>query len=254
MRRTILFFIIFFLLILISVKALDIKVDIDEVLEGNVNTIKYDSIIEDIFKLRLEFSNKGSVNYKTRIRLDIFNKSDLLYTSWSQEEPIYPGGMKNFYVYWYPLNLTGNFTGIIRVYYANEIMELDPIELYVKRTPIPDSSIEILDFKTYENEVEVSFKSSKALDNVIIIPSKYPKGWIFEQTKIEKINENEIQKATLAYKPSLWESKEVKIDIFTEDGKYYTSKTFLMEKEKTNVNILSYFIKIFKIFWVSPLL
>jgi hypothetical protein len=252
MKKIILLFILISLLILITVNGLEIKVGINEVLEGKVTTVKYDSIIDGVFKTRLEFFNPGSVSYNARIRLDIFNKTDLLYTTWSQEEPIYPSGMKNFYVYWYPLNLTGNFTGRIRVYYANEIMELDPIELYVMRTPTPDSSIEILDFKTYEDEVEVSFKINKTIDNIIIVPSKYPKGWIFEQKKIEKINENKIQKATLSYKPSLWESKEITIDIFTEDGKYYTTKSFLMEKEKLNINILSYFIKIFKIFSISP--
>lgn len=217
-------------LVFVSINAQKIDVEISQILDGKISAISYDKKIKDVFKIKVEFYNTGSLGYRSRIRLDILNNTDLLFTGWSQEKPLKPSDRAVFNVYWYPYNLRGKFTGKIRVYYANEI-KTDDIDVEVKDVSIPIQAIEITDFKTFDDEIEISLKSNETLKNVIIIPSGYPLGWIFEQTKIESMNKDHVKKVWLPYKPSLWEPANVKIEIVTEDGEYYTTKTFSLERE-----------------------
>ncbi len=244
--------ILFIVLFIPLSNAQIIGVGITEKLEGKVTSMSYDPNVSNVFNIKIEFTNTGSVAYRARARLDIFDENNLLFIGWSSEGDFKPGSMKIFLIHWNPFN-PGNFTGRLRIYYANEMIELDPLELNVLETQKSENVFEIQDFKTHDDEIEFSFKSNKALDDVVIIPSRYPKGWIFEQKFIEKINENDLNRINLPYKPSLWSPSEVTVEIVTEDGKYHTSKTFLMEKEKSTFNFISYFIKIIRIFSILPL-
>ncbi len=150
--------------------------------------------------------------------------------------------------------MSGNFTGKIRIYYANEIKELEPIKFKILGDIIHKKNVRITDLQTYEDRIEVSLRGNQDLKNIIIIPSGFPTGWIFEQSKIDSINKNEEKKIELKYEPTIWKPTEVTIHVFTEDGRQYTSKSFLMEKEKPTFNFISYFIKIFRIFSILPLI
>lgn len=245
--------ILFILLLIPPSNSQVISIGITENLEGKVTSMSYHPTIDDVFTIKVEFTNTGSVAYKARGRLDIFHENDLLFTGWSTEEEFAPASMRNFLIYWYPYDLKGNFTGRLRVYYANEIMELDPIELNVLEISTPENVFKIQDFETYEDKIDISFKSNKTLNNVLIIPLKYPRGWIFEQKKIEKINENDLNRVMIPYEPSLWSPNEVVIGIVTEDGRYFTSESFMMEKEETLLKFISHFIKILRVFSILPL-
>ena len=233
----------------------EVKVGVKEILESEITSLKYNSLLEpgEPFKVSFELYNSGSIDYRARVRLDIINQTNLYYTGWSEEKAIWPGSSGYFEVYWYPVNITGSLEARVRIYYANDIKELKPIKFKITGISKLEKDIEIIDFKTYEDRIVVSLRSNEELKDIIIVPSGYPYGWIFEQSKIEKIGKDEEKKVEIKYEPTIWKETEVMIHVFTEDGKYYTNKSFLMKKEESNVNILSYFIKIFKIFWLSPL-
>ena len=251
------FFLIFFILLSLPYfsYAQEVKVGVKEILESEITSFKYNSLLEsgEPFKVSFELFNSGSIGYRARVRLDILNQTNLYYTGWSEEKSLWPGSSGYFEVHWYPVNITGDLEARVMIYYANDIKELKPIKFKIVGIGTPEKDIEITGFKTYEDRIVVGLKSNKELEDIIIVPSGYLYGWIFEQSKIDKISKDEEKKVELKYEPTIWKETEVMIHVFTEDGKYYTSKSFLMKIEKSNVNILSYFIKIFKIFWISPL-
>lgn len=226
--------IVSFLLILSISKAQMVDVNIQEVIEVEAINIDYNSTITDgrPFKVSFELFNPGSVGYKTRIRLDIFDQDNLIFTGWSNEEYFFPGNRRTYGLYWHPLDLEGKFKASIRIYFINKIKKIKPIKFEVKPVEkTPENAFDILDFRTYDEEVELLVKSNRTLENIGIVPSNYPTGWIFEQTKIDKLESGSIKKINLRYEPSLWVQGDVTIGIFTEDGKYYTSKSFTMERE-----------------------
>jgi len=234
-----------FILLPNTLNAQNLGVNVTEILTAEAINVNYDSIVEDgkVFKTSFELFNSGSIGYKARVRLDVFNDKNLVYTGWSDEKSLPPGIRVFFRVYWYPSNSTGNFTGRLMIYYANEIEKMDTIEFEVKGISIPEKSIEIVDFKTYDEEVEIALKSDQSLNNVVVIPSGYPLGWVFEQTMIEKLEKNKVKRIGLVYKPSLWKPTLIKLDVITEDGKYYTSESFLLERETGIRRLLYYSLK-----------
>ena len=109
----------FFLMFSLS-KAQVVDVTIKEVVEINITNIDYNSTITDgkPFKVNIELFNPGSVGYTARIRLDIFDQDDLIFTGWSDEKHFFPGNRGVYDLYWYPSGLEGKFKASIRIYFA----------------------------------------------------------------------------------------------------------------------------------------
>jgi len=246
---------IFILVIILAfpLNSQEVEVYIKGVLKSEVTSLKYNSELKygEPFKVSFEILNSGSLDYRARVRLDVLNGDDLFYAGWSKEIPLWPGQSRYYELYFYPVNMTGNFTGKIRIYHANEIKELEPVQFKIESMITPEKNIQLTGIKTYEDRIEVGLRSDQELNNVIIIPSDYPMGWIFEQSKIDEIRKGEEKKVELRYEPTIWKPTEVVIHVFTEDGKQHTSESFLMERENP-VSIISYFIKILRIFSISP--
>ncbi len=225
-----------FLLMFNISKSQSVDINIKEVTRFETEKINYNSTITDgkPFKINLELLNSGSVGYKARIRLDIFDKNNLIFTGWSDEKQLFPGDLKTYDLYWYSLNVKGRFKALAKIYFANNITKIKEINFEVKPSSKSNENIfEIFNFRTYEDEVIFLAKSNKTVENIIFMPSNYPSDWIFEQNNVDKFENGDIKVIHIKYEPSLWRQSDVKINIFTEDGKYYTSKTFTLTKENS---------------------
>jgi hypothetical protein len=180
---------IFLALSLFSIaNSILIEVEIPKSLEGNFTSFSYDSS-KDILKFWFEFYNSGSTAYRTRIRLDVFNDSKIVFTGWSDEKVLMPGDRKNFEIYWYT-NSTGNFSARVRAYFGNEIFERR-ISLEKKNSFSPEDVFEIKNFRTYDDFIVFDIKAKRNAKDVVILPSDFPLGWIFEQKKIDFLKEGE---------------------------------------------------------------
>lgn len=226
-----------------------IGVGVSEVLKTEVLGLEYNSLIEngEPLKVSFELSNIGSIGYRARVRLNIYNRTNLLQTVWSSEENLPPGIGYHFNVY-YPVNSEGKFKARVRVYYANEIEEVKSFDFQVKKIISPKNTFYITNFRTYKEEVEFNLRSNETLENILIVPTNCPTGWVCEQKKLDGIKENETKKISLFYNPSLWKESGITINIFTEDGKYGTTETFVMKKVGFLSQFLHDFSKLFKDF------
>jgi hypothetical protein len=224
-----LFFTIIFLILFVTVSlAAKIEVIISEKINSEVDYVNY-TISNNILKISSSFYNIGSVDYKARMRADIFDEMNLIFTAWSKEEPLRPGERKDFEIYSF-VNTSGNYTTNLRVYYANEILDYENRSFELKNFSLTKDIFEIKDFRTYDDYVKFSIRSSQPLENVIVISSKYPVSWTFEQVKIEKLDANKRRSVSLPYQ-GVFSSIPITITILSEDGKYATSETFLLKKE-----------------------
>ena len=225
------FLITIFIFLSIAVNAQEIKVNVIETLKIEALGLKYNSSIENGEPLKISFEvfNTGSVGYKTRVRLDIYKQKELIQTLWSNEEDFIPGVIHHFDIY-YPTTQVGNFKAELKFFFANEIKELKSFNFQVKKVTLHENIFDIKEIETYENEIELKIISNKTLENVLIIPTNCPIGWICEQTKIEKINSNELSQINLPYESNLWRDSDITFNILTEDGKYITTKSFTLKK------------------------
>lgn len=226
--KKILFSILSFLLIIQIANCAMIEVKIPQDLKGNISSYSFNYSL-DLSKFQVEFYNTGSIAYKSRIRMNIFNDSQWLFTGWSEEKTLMPGDRKYFEIYWYT-NSTGNFTVNLRPYFANEILEKQ--FTFEKNTSyLPEDIFDIENFRTYNDYVIFDVKSKKDATNVIIMPHDFPLGWVFEQKKIDIINKGVEKTVVIKYQSAVWTLGKIAILVASDEGKYYTEKTFELKKE-----------------------
>lgn len=221
---------LFFIFILLTITVFAIKIDVAvaEIIDGKIITI-FKPTVNGVFEIPIELDNIGSVNYIARIKLEIYNATkDLIFIGWTNEQSLKPGNIANYNLYFFP-NSSGNFSGKLKAYYANEIKDYNNLSFEIL-SPSPQGSFELSNFRTYEDYIKVEIKSNKSLENVFVIPSQYSAGWIFEQVKLNKLGVARTI-VRIPYKPTIFSEKSVTINVATKDGKYFSSKTFLMKKE-----------------------
>jgi len=233
-----------FLLTLIPVaNAVIIEVKIPKVLRGEISSFYY-NISGNLMTFKVEFYNSGSIGYKSRVRIDVFNDSQQIFTAWSEERKFVPGDRKIFELFWFT-NLTGNFSGRIRAYFANEIVEKE-FKLEKSFAYPAEKAFSISNFRTYENAVVFDLKSEKYAGNVVIVPENIPLGWIFQQKRLE-IRENEVKTVAISYKPAIWSEENLTLSIASLDGKYFTQEEVRLKKESGFLGFIHYFIDVLKL-------
>ena len=236
MNKTFLFLVLcFFILTKIAFSSL-IEVDISEDIKSE---IIHESITTsfNIVNFSIEFYNTGSVPYDTRARIFVYKEGKLIFSGWSQEEDMMPGEKKAFDVYWYA-NSPGNYESKLRVYFGNEIIEDEKREIQIKDPPEPEDVFIIENFRTYDDHVVFDIVSKNNVENVIIIPSGYVSGWIFEQKIIESIKKDMIKTISIDYQPTVWKPTNLKIAVIAEDGRFYSEKIVEMKKEQGIMNLI----------------
>ena len=235
MRRIVLLFILVTLVLTkIAVSSL-IEVNIFEEIKGDVlresKNISFGAV-----KFSIEFLNTGSIAYSARARIYIYKEGRLIFNGWSQEKSLMPGDIKNFDIYWLT-NSSGKYESKLRMYFGNEINESEKDEFQVETLKSEDV-FEITSFRTYDDHVVFDIRSKNDAKNVIIIPSKYSLGWIFEQKTLDYLKKDSIKTVSINYHPTVWESKSLKLAIASNNGNYYSEKTVEMKKEEGILGII----------------
>jgi hypothetical protein len=244
MKAKLLVFLLFFSLVLSNANAVLIEVKVPKTLKGNVTSFSYD-FSKNLVAFKLEFYNSGSISYTGRARIDVFNDSQTIFTAWSEEKKFMPGDRKIFELYWFT-NLTGNFSGRIRMYFANEMLEktFDLEKIYSYPT---ENVFTISSFRTYENAVVFDLKAEKDVKNVVIIPENIPLGWIFQQKKIEEMKKGEVRTVAISYKPTVWSEENLALSIADGDGKYFAQEEVKLKKESGLLGFVHYLIDLLKL-------
>ncbi|MCS7106096.1 MAG: hypothetical protein NZ942_02155, partial [Candidatus Aenigmarchaeota archaeon] len=181
-----------------------------------------------VLKINLEFFNTGSIPYKARARFDILNSSEIVFTGWSKEETLMPGEAKNFELFYYS-SKTENLTSRLRIYYANEIIE-KYFNLTLEKKKNPEDIFQVKNFRVYDNYLRFEVKANKST-KIFVIPSNFLPGCIFEQAEVE-LKENKNTEIILPFSCQVWFPHEITVEIVNEDGSYYHSNSFYLEKEK----------------------
>jgi hypothetical protein len=180
--------------------------------------LTYPNSTKRTFELLAEFYNRGSSAYFARARLDVFKENES-FTAWSEEKVLYPGDRESFKLYWFP-SLSGNFSARIRIYYAGEILERFLNFSATKPNATKDP------FLVYKDEVRFVLDSNKTLDDVIISFDGYPSTWMFEQHRLDV---KKPKKVRIPFS-GVWKELDVRMYIFTQDGKNFKEMEFRLER------------------------
>jgi len=218
---------IILVLFLPLVSATVIDVTVSDFINADAIGLKYENISQRPIKVSFEAFNSGSVGCKSMIRMDI-NRNSYTFTAWSKHFAFQPNDRESIELYWFPYNLTGSFFGRIWYYCANEIKEISNFSIEVKYYISKEPSIEIISPKIFEKKIAFNLRSNST-EEVIVIPSDYPKGWILEQKKLH-LEKGKMKYVELDYSKDMWKSGKLTIIAVSEKGEYGL-KTVDIKKE-----------------------
>lgn len=236
MKKLFLMFVLCLLILSKLSTSTSIEVDVNEDVRSQI-THEIQNVSLNVVNFSSEVYNIGSIPYNARTRIFVYNESKLLFNGWSQEKTLMPGDKKTFNIYWYT-NSKGKYESKLRIYFGNEIIENEKNDFQVSESLTSEDVFEIENFRTYEDHVIFDIISKKDVKNVIIIPSQYVPGWIFEQKTVENFKKGMIKPVSINYYPTVWKPTSLKLAVVAEDGKYYSEKIVQMKKEEGITNLI----------------
>jgi len=169
------------------------------------------------------------------IKTEVFKDEKMVFVGWSKEDVLMPGDRKFFENYWY--GDKGDYEVKLKVYMGNEIKQYKKFDMIVSSEREQEDIFKLNNFRTHENFVIFDVFSNKEVQDVVIVPSEYTYGWIFEGGKIDKISANRSRTVILQYFPTVWGPTSIRLDIATEDGKYHSFEKVEMEKGRALAGI-----------------
>jgi len=200
--------------------------------------LNYDSS-SNIVKFSIEFYNTGSIPFNARIKTEILNESDIIFSAWGREMEFMSGDKKVSDIYWYASNAEDYFAKL-KVYFGNDVKEYKSFPFSVKDIVEAEDVFEIRNLRTYDDHIVFDISSRKDVENVIVIPKQHTPGWIFEQVEIDKIAGNSSEFVVLNYLPTIWRSSNISLEIVSDKGKYRTEKIVEMSKGEGLIGLLFY--------------
>ena len=187
-----------------------IFVTIDPQNNGFLEHIQYEDVtIGKPFVLMLFWHNIGSIECNVRGRLDISENGELIQTRWSNEINMMPGSYRRLDVYYYPENVSANFTGAVTVYSCNRIFEFETIDFFMNNTVLErleegNETIKVLNTKSYKDHVLMRLEAVEDIENILIYSKSPPPEWIVETAMVERMEKGEVFDVRINYTPSVW--------------------------------------------------
>jgi hypothetical protein len=220
---------IFFLCIFPTIViAMTVNVEIEGISNGRNSFFDFNN--SSILSFKFDWENIGSVDCNTMLRIDIIDNSSKAYTAWSDEYALAPGGGKLFEVYYIPKE-SGNYTAEMNLYYCNEILPLTSFNFSFIKPELKDLDI-LIETSSNENEIYFVFESDRDLDELIVIPKEFPKGWIFNSIRLDGLVSGEKRAVSMDYKSAVWRPRNITFAVFS-DGGYQEFSVELKKKEES---------------------
>lgn len=234
--KKIFLFLLFILLIPLLVLSPRIEVNVKGKIGGNIEYFEMNETTNSLQKFVVQWYNSESASCRSRLEFEIYknsyNESAYIKSVWSEERDMTPGMSNSFEAYWIPSE-EGNYSVKIIVHHCHEIIESDVMNFSVESLPNWEEVMSIEAENIPGRKIQVKLKSDKDLENIIIVPTGYPLGWIFNGERIEKIKAGETITKELDYEPSIWNEENINIQAVSLDGKYSSEKiNFALKEEK----------------------
>jgi hypothetical protein len=234
MKRLLSLAVCFILLASIAAYSSSIEVGVREILKGSALSITYDNTSSAV-RFSTEFYNTGSVGYKARMRLHVLYNDSVVFEGWSQEEEMSPGEKKDYNIYW-DAEAPGTYSAEIRAYFGNEMIDYKKFDFNAGNTAVMGDSFAIDQFRTYDDHIVMDVRSN-VNSTLVVLPSDYTNGWIFEQKDMGVLGENATKTISIHYIPTPWSPSSVNLIVMSKDGKYCSEKTFEMKREQGLVGL-----------------
>ncbi|MBN2518299.1 MAG: hypothetical protein JXB14_05620 [Candidatus Altiarchaeota archaeon] len=229
---------ILLILALPLVSGLMVRVEVRGTIEGN---IPYQEITDGLqdrpFRFLITWENTGSVGCDVVLRTDVYakeaEKKSHVYTAWSESTPIESGATGNIEAYWLP-GEPGEYEANLSIILCNNFLQVLQANISINESQgtFEKAPFEVLRVENDEKQVEFEVKSEEDLEELIIIPTKYPLGWRVDSKAFRNIGGDEPKILSLDYEPGIKGEKEITFELLANGGKYKKLLFYTISLEK----------------------
>lgn len=228
MKRAFWFF-LFALFLLPLAFASSVNVNIKSVVSSEVKETH--NTASGLLSSEPELYNSGSIPYSARLRMAVYNGSEEIFSGWSKKENIMPGERKNFMVHAY-VNASGTFLAKITGHYANDAFGLMDYNYTVESHTAPSRRITLSNPRVYGDRITLSVMPEEDETGIILLPTGYPKTWIFEEKEIPRISAGKPVRVSIPYDADIFLEKPASMIALSKDGRAFGEIDFVMKREE----------------------
>jgi hypothetical protein len=206
--------------------AAEVEVSVPRQLDGDVSAISYQK--SDLSKIMVEAYNTGSLSYLGRSKVELYLGGEKVFTAWTEGREMAPGKRSSLPGYWYT-NSTGSFEVLVKHYFGDSSSEYR--ESFEKAESNSSSgAFDICNFRAYKGRVVMDVRSSEDVTGAVLMPDRFPDGWVFEQAELGNMRKGESRTVVLRYSGA---GLPVDVDFVaaSDSGSRMTRETFLLKVE-----------------------
>lgn len=210
--------------------AMRIDVNVKGKIGGYIEYFEMEKEVDSLQEFSLQWYNTESVSCESRMEFKIYRENESFVSVWSQGKKMLAGVSDHFEAYWLPAE-RGNYSVKIVIHHCHEFIESGLMNFSVGKVAEPEEVIDMGIRNLPERKIEITLKPERDLENVVIVPTNYPQGWVFNAEKTGKISAGEEFKKVIEYVPSVWIEETVSLQAVSSDGTYSSEKTEFRLKE-----------------------
>ncbi|UCG95913.1 MAG: hypothetical protein JSV92_02630 [archaeon] len=232
MMRRIFCIMLCILLVSPSVLAVEINVRVRDKIGGQIEYFELEKNVDSVQRFVIQWYNSESVSCRSRMEYRIGKGGGKYETVWSDEREMPVGVSRHFEAYWLPEE-KGNYSTVLVIHHCHDAIKSEAFNFSVESVPRSEETIGIEARNLPGKKIEVMLDSDTDVEDLIVIPTNYPAGWIFSSKRLENLEAGEGAKLVLDYEPSVWMEEKVDLQAVSLDGRYSSEKiSFKLREEK----------------------
>jgi hypothetical protein len=231
-----LIFVVLVVALLPSALAIIVAVEVGEVIDGYSPYFEVGEGVQNVpQRFLMVWENSGSLGCSVLMQVEVYklglNGSKLVSTSWSNDTPLESGGTGTLEAYW-PPEEPGDYMANLTLHLCRRIVEGPVVNFSVKANDkgFEKAPFEIRGITNDYERIIIDFESRRNMEDLVIIPSGYPRGWVVQSRSVKGVEANKTYYIGLAYEPAIWGEKSLSIGIVTKDGRYSTKTPYTLQK------------------------
>jgi len=223
---------IIFLLLLLMVPlscALEINIGVNPELEGVLSNFEFTS--GPVQSFSVTWDNIGSISCISRARIDFKRNGELVHQVYSEESKVPTGKSVTWNLY--SSLPKGNYTFYLFIDHCYGRFAFGPYNLTVVEEPPVDNWFEAQQISNTKDTITISVKSKQDTGPVVVVAEKYPQGWMFQSSVIEKLPKDVSKEIQLHYRPQIWKEENITLSVISLDGRHKTEKQITLKEYPT---------------------
>jgi len=213
MRSLLIVFLLVFLIPL-TVNAMVISVQVQDVLNGRSSYLEFNKT--SFVELDLDWENTGSLDCSAQLEAEMTDPLGKTRRMWSQKEALAPGDSALLRLYYMPPQ-SGGYRADLNLHYCDKVIPLKTFRFDFERPAMEELNVSET-ATTTESTIRFELEPGSDMKYIKIIPLDVPKTWIFEPASAENLAGGNKTSLVMRYEPVFWMPRNATFALVSDKG------------------------------------